>query len=182
MKKSLIAAAVLASAAFAAPGAWAQTDVSSPPQALDLVDSSAVFGDSFEADNSGNTFADRFTFSVTGTVGQNLDAIVASVSRTAEVGLDITGISLFDDSNTLLTQGTSLETGAVDVWTIAGGNLSAGDYYLRVNGNIVSDDGASFGGAMMLMPVPEPGAYGMMLGGLGILGFLARRRKAKREV
>ena len=182
MKKSLIAAAVLASAAFAAPGAWAQSDVSSPPQALDLVDNSAFFGDSFEADNGGNTFADRFTFTVAGTVGQNLDAIVASVSRTADVGLDITGISLFDGNDTLLSQGTSLETGAVDVWSVAGGNLSAGDYYLRVNGTIVSDDGASFGGAMMLMPVPEPGAYGMMLGGLGILGFLARRRKAKREV
>jgi hypothetical protein len=182
MKKSFIAAVVLASATFAAPGAWAQTDIGSPPQALDLVDNSAFFGDSFEADNSGNTFADRFTFSVTGTVGQNLDAIVASVSRTADVGLDITGIWLFDGNDTLLSQGASLQTGAVDVWSVAGGNLSAGDYYLRVNGNIVSDDGASFGGAMMLMPVPEPGAYGMMLGGLGILGFLARRRRAKREV
>lgn len=181
MKKSLLAAVVLASATFAAPGAWAQTDISSPPQALELIDDTAFFGDSFEAGNSGNTFADRFTFSVTGTVGQNLDAIVASVSRTAEVGLDITSFDLFDGNDTLLSEGTSMETGAVDVWTVAGGNLSAGDYYLRVDGTIVSDDGASFGGAMMLMPVPEPGAYGMMLGGLGILGFLARRRKAKRE-
>ncbi|KQQ89238.1 FxDxF family PEP-CTERM protein [Massilia sp. Leaf139] len=181
MKKSLLAAVVLASATFATPGAWAQTDISSPPQALELIDDTAFFGDSFEAGNSGNTFADRFTFSVTGTVGQNLDAIVASVSRTAEVGLDITSFDLFDGNDTLLSEGTSMETGAVDVWTVAGGNLSAGDYYLRVDGTIVSDDGASFGGAMMLMPVPEPGAYGMMLGGLGILGFLARRRKAKRE-
>lgn len=175
MKKSLIAAAVLASASF---GAWA-ADISSTPQALNLVDNSAFFGDSFDAGNSGNTFADRFTFTVTGTVGQNLDAIVASVSRSADVGLDITGIWLFDGNDTLLSQGTSLQTGATDVWTVAGGNLTAGDYYIRVNGNLVSDDGASFGGAMMLMPVPEPGTYGMMLGGLGILGFLARRRKAK---
>ncbi|MFC5481093.1 FxDxF family PEP-CTERM protein [Massilia suwonensis] len=179
MKKSLIAAAVLASAALGPPAAWAQTDISSPPQALDLVDGSAFFGDSFEEGNSGNTFADRFTFTVSGTVGQNLDAIVASVSRSADVGLDITGIWLFDGNDTLLSQGSSLQTGATDVWTVAGGNLSAGDYYIRVNGNLVSDDGASFGGAMMLMPVPEPGTYGMMLGGLGILGFLARRRKAR---
>ena len=181
MKKSLLAAVVLASASFAAPAAWAQTDISSPPQALDLIDGSAFFGDSFDAGNSGNTFADEFTFSVTGTVGQNLDAIVASVSRTADAGLDITGIWLFDGDDTLLSEGTSMESGAMDVWTVAGGNLSAGDYYLRVNGTVVSDDGASFGGAMMLMPVPEPGAYGMMLGGLGILGFLARHRKAKRD-
>ncbi|MDB5793441.1 MAG: sorting protein [Massilia sp.] len=111
----------------------------------------------------------------------NLDAIVASVSRSADVGRDITGISLFDDANTLVASGTSIRTGQTDVWSVRGNALEAGAYYLRVNGNLVSDDGASFGGAVMLMPVPEPEAYGMMLGGLGILGFLARRRKAKRD-
>jgi hypothetical protein len=45
---------------------------------------------------------------------------------------------------------------------------------------MVSNTAASFGGAvMMAAPVPEPETYGMMLGGLGLLGFLARRRKAK---
>jgi len=29
-----------------------------------------------------------------------------------------------------------------------------------------------------LAPVPEPETYAMMLGGLGLLGFMARRRKA----
>jgi hypothetical protein len=116
MKKSLIAAAVLASASF---GSWA-ADVGSTPQALGLVDNFTTFGDRFGAGNSGNTFADRFPFSVGDTVGQNLDATVASASRSADVGLDITGFSLFD-------------------------------------------------------------TYGMMLGGLGILGFLARRRKGMRD-
>jgi len=179
MKKSLIAAIVLASASFAPSAVWAQ-DISSPPQALDLIDMSAFFGDSFEAGNSGATFADRFTFTVDGTVGMNLDAIVASVSRTADVGLDITGLWLYDATDNLISTGSSLNTGATDVWTVASNNLSAGDYYIRVNGNVVSDDGASFGGAMMLAPVPEPETYGMMLGGLGVLGLLARRRKAKR--
>ena len=77
--------------------------------------------------------------------------------------------------------GTPIRTGATDVWSVRGNALVAGSYYVRVNGNIASDDGASFGGAVMLMPVPEPDAYGMMLGGLGILGFLARGRMAKRS-
>ncbi|QNA88804.1 PEP-CTERM sorting domain-containing protein [Massilia sp. Dwa41.01b] len=179
MKKSLIAAIVLASASFGSAPVLAQV-IGNSPQALDLVDMSAYFGDSFEEGNSGSTFADRFTFTVDGTVGMNLDAIVASVSRSADVGLDITGLWLYDGNDTLISQGTSMSTGATDVWTVAGGNLAAGDYTIRVNGNMVSDDGASFGGAMMLAPVPEPEAYGMMLGGLGVLGLLARRRKARR--
>jgi hypothetical protein len=184
MKKSLIAALVLASASFGS-SALAQTngggDIGNSPQALDLVDDTAFFGDTFSAGNNGNSFADRFTFTVDNEIPMNIDAIVASVSRTADVGLDITGLNVYDDDDTLVATGTSLLTGATDVWTVSGDNLENGDYYIRVNGNLVSDEGASFGGAVMLMPVPEPEAYGMMLGGLGILGFLARRRKAKQE-
>lgn len=179
MKRSLIAAIVLAGASFGT-AVQAQT-IGESPQALDLVDDTAAFfGDTLGEGNSGATFADQFTFTIDETIGINLDAIVSSVSRSADTGLDITGLSLYDADDTLITQGTSVQSGAVDVWTIAGDNLASGDYYLRVNGSMVSNDAASFGGAIMLMPVPEPETYGMMLGGLGMLGYLARRRKAKR--
>lgn len=196
MKKLHIAALVLASASFAST-ALAQTDGgdddgATSTQALDLVDNTAFFGDTISAGgngggggggggNNGNSFSDRFTFTVNNAIPLNMDAIVASVSRSADVGLDITGLSVYDDADTLVAQGTALRTGATDVWTVRGNNLDNGSYYIRVNGNLVSNDSASFGGAVMLMPVPEPETYGMMLGGLGILGFLARRRKAQRD-
>ena len=102
------------------------------------------------------------------------------MSRSADTGLDITGVSLYNATgNALISSGKSLQSGDIDVWTISSDNLAAGNYYLQVSGNLVSDQAASFGGAVSLAaPVPEPETYGMMLAGLGVLGFLARRRKA----
>lgn len=178
MKKSLIAALVLASASFGSSAVMAAT-IGNTPQVLTLTDNSGFFGDTFKMDNLGNTFADKFTFTVTDTVGVNLDAIISSISRTADTGLDITGLALYGASDNLISSGASMSSGTMDVWTLSSDNLVAGDYYIQVSGNMVSNTGASFGGAVMLAPVPEPETYGMMLGGLGLLGLLARRRKAK---
>jgi hypothetical protein len=125
---------------------------------------------------------------VSGTSSSNFDAIVSSISRSANTGLDISGLSLYRVGggtgtggtlgDTLVSSGTSMHSGAMDVWSLSSDNLAAGSYYVLVAGNLVSDTSASFGGAVMLAPVPEPETYGMMLAGLGVLGFLARRRKA----
>ena len=39
--------------------------------------------------------------------------------------------------------------------------------------------GAKYSGEVSISPVPEPTTYGMLLGGLGIMGFLARRKAKK---
>lgn len=174
--KSLLAALALAAATFGAPTAFA-ADISSPPQALSLVGTSAFFGSSFAINNSGDTFMDQFTFNVTGALPTNLDAIVASISRTASTGLDITGFGLFTSGGTLITSGLQDSTGARDIWTLSANSLAAGSYYLRVSGTLVSNTSGSFGGSMMLNPVPEPETYGMMLAGLGVVGLLASRRR-----
>ncbi len=191
MNKSVIAGIVFATATFGSSAVMAQTTpaatIGNTPQVLDLTDGSGFFGDTFAMSNNGATFADHFTFSVTGTMPMNFDAIVSSISRTADTGLDFTGLSLYrvgggtgtggTAGDTLVASGTSLQSGSMDVWTLSSDNLQAGDYYVMVGGNLVSDTSASFGGAVMLAPVPEPETYGMMLAGLGVLGFLARRRK-----
>jgi hypothetical protein len=197
MKKSLIAGILFASATFGSSAVMAQATggatIGNSPQVLDLTDTSGFFGDVFPASNNGATFMDRFTFSVMGTGGpQNFDAIVSSISRTAATGLDITGLSLYRAAGTgggtgggtgatLVSSGRSLQSGAIDVWTLTSNSLAAGDYYVQVNGSLVSNTSAAFGGAVMLAPVPEPETYGMMLAGLGVLGFLARRRKAANQ-
>jgi hypothetical protein len=187
MNKSLIAGIVFATATFGSSAVMAQT-IGTTPQVLDLTDGSGFFGDTFAMSNNGATFADHFTFSVTGTTSSNFDAIISSISRTADTGLDISGLSLYrvgggtgtgdTGGDTLVSSGSSLQSGQVDVWTLSSDNLASGNYYVLVSGNLVSDTSASFGGAVMLAPVPEPETYGMMLAGLGVLGLLARRRKA----
>jgi hypothetical protein len=195
MNKSLIAGIVFATATFGSSAVMAQTTpaatIGTTPQVLDLTDGSGFFGDTFAMNNNGATFADHFTFSVTGTTTSNFDAIISSISRSADTGLDISGLSLYRVGggtgtggtlgDTLVSSGTSLQSGSMDVWTLSSDNLAAGSYYVLVSGNLVSDTSASFGGAVMLAPVPEPETYGMMLAGLGVLGFLARRRKAAKQ-
>jgi hypothetical protein len=89
MKKTLIAALVFATASFGSSAVMAET-IGNSPQTLTLTDGAGFFGDVLGANNKGDTFADRFTFSVSGTTAMNLDAIVSSISRTADMGLDIT--------------------------------------------------------------------------------------------
>ncbi|MES3024952.1 MAG: FxDxF family PEP-CTERM protein [Pseudomonadota bacterium] len=169
--KSLLAAVVVAGASMASSFASA-ADIFE----LDVLDNSAHFGSTFAMDNEGQTFSDRFVFEIENRPA-NLDAIVSSISRAADMGLDITGLNLYRDNGALVATGTASQTGATDVWTVSTDNLTRGSYYLAVSGNMAGDTGGSFGGAMMLAPVPEPATYGMLLGGLGLLGFMARRRK-----
>ncbi|PWF43646.1 FxDxF family PEP-CTERM protein [Massilia glaciei] len=169
--KSLLAAMVVAGASMASSFASA-ADIFE----LEVLDNSAHFGSTFAKDNSGQSFSDRFVFEVTN-VPHDLDAIVSSIGRTAGMGLNITGLNVYQNDGSLVASGTSTQTGATDVWTVSTDNLALGSYYLGVSGQMAGDTGGSFGGAVMLAPVPEPATYGMLLGGLGLLGFMARRRK-----
>ncbi len=63
-------------------------------------------------------------------------------------------------------------------WSVAGlSDKSLSGLYLHVQGlGTNGEDSAKYGTSVS--PVPEPETYAMMLAGLGLMGFAARRRKA----
>ena len=59
--------------------------------------------------------------------------------------------------------------------------LSAGNYALNVLGFATGTSGGLYGGSFVAetTPIPEPETYALMLAGLGIIGFVAARRKSQ---
>lgn len=100
--------------------------------------------------NAGGTLVDRLTYG---------DAVLPGTIRTQTAG------------------GTPVSLAALDAFSVQPGQwvLSAtGDAYgstMALSGDVGNP------GRFLLAPVPEPETYAMLLAGLGLIGFVARRRK-----
>lgn len=173
-----VMAAMILAAAAGLP--WAQAaDISQGVQTLDLSSGSAVLKHEFGAGNAGNTFHDRYNF--TASAGQSLGAFVASLSM-VDMGL---GGAAFDSFKVFNSAGFSFDgmqqsaPGAVvEVWALSIPHLAADSYYLLVDGTVRNDAAGNYVGSVAVSPVPEPSSLALLFGGAGVLGWLARRRKA----
>lgn len=58
---------------------------------------------------------------------------------------------------------------------------SQSPFTLALNGSLVNAGLAEYSGQITVSAVPEPATYGMLLGGLGLMGLVARRRKQNQE-
>jgi hypothetical protein len=176
--KTLLASLVIATSFFASVSANA-ADFQ-----LSFNDSGTTgFTNSFESNVRGQTFQDRWLFTTEGV--NDLDSAVISIGtgrNSTLIDLDVTGFGLYDESNTLVVSGTRLSNGRLDEWELSVAGLTSvpyDNYWLQVNGTVVGNGGTYSGVVNMVSAVPEPETYAMMLAGLGLLGAVARRRKAK---
>lgn len=128
------------------------------------------------------SFNDIFTFSLS----QLSDTVASAVSiflpgiNGGPASFDITNgtLSLFSDpdgdgAGGVNTQIASVAFGSSN-GTLAVNNVAAGSYFWSVAGDATGTNGGVY--LFAANTVPEPGTYAMMLAGLGLLGFIAKRR------
>ena len=94
-------------------------------------------------------------------------------------------INIFEIDNLTIEVWDSTHPNGANLYSTFGGNNtttaftlpSAGQYHLDISGDFGPN--ASVGQySVALALVPEPGTYAMLFAGLGVVGFIARRRKA----
>jgi len=122
-----------------------------------------------------SAFDDTWTFtlgssSVLGVYAQTFDISSAS-------NLTGTTLTLYDSSNTALG---SIAFDGTTPQHVSFGALGPGSYYYEVVGSLASGatNGAYQFASVAIPAVPEPASGALLLAGLGVAGFLARRRKA----
>lgn len=170
----------IAALVLAAPATQA-ANISSPAETFVLKTgkNSVGFNSEFSSASKGDTFADRFGFTLTGVATLNFTA--TSSAPRSNTGLDLTAFDLYNaTTGSLVLAGTKDFVnmgGRNDKFSLAYTDLSAGDYFLQVSGSMLSSSATFAGnGVITVSPVPEPALPLMLLGGLAVLAVGARRK------
>jgi len=148
---------------------------SATTQIIDLVKVGLTYTAGYSVSHLAGEFTDTFIFTPSEAAGITdtsfINTASSMISGIVFSGATLNGYALSVTSGELFT-GTFTTIGALSP-TYLGGDL-----ILTVTGNAGAN--ASYAGTInILTSVPEPGTYGMLLGGLGLLGFMVRRRQQR---
>jgi hypothetical protein len=165
MKLARLAALTLLGAACTSSFA----DTTTTP--LDISSGNALFGRNSAVGN----FVDNYTFNLAST-----SFVTSSISSSASGAqdLDFTSIVLQNAASVVVASfAGNFGNDMNEFYALNQVQLAPGAYHLIVSGwNSVSQ--ASYAGTVAVTAVPEPASSALILGGLGLVGFVIRRRQA----
>lgn len=165
--QSLILAAVLA---VSAGGVYAADNKNVD---ITLAGSAPQWTAHFGADHVADNFVDTFTFApASGNFLVNGGFTNVSVNRNQYIeflSATLNGVAL---QLYATSSGGTTFSGAASVGDLA----TTAPLILTITG--ISRGIASYGGNFNIVAVPEPATYGMLLAGLGLIGYAVRRRRS----
>ncbi|MES1980881.1 MAG: FxDxF family PEP-CTERM protein [Pseudomonadota bacterium] len=116
------------------------------------------------------SFSDVYNFTVPSLSG--VGAAVTNLSHGSLWNIQDLSLTLKNSSNVVLATGT-FSDGSYSLSQ----TLAQGGYSFTVAGIGSGSFGGKYAINAIAAPVPEPSAWAMMLGGLGLVGFMAYRRR-----
>lgn len=142
----------------------------------------SFYSGTFSQTYSGFTsFTDDWTFTLpVGPAGQAVGTAIASFNPSGALSSFFTAGSIWDlTTTTQLTAGLgSFSGGLYNVqFTLPAALVPNHTYAFRLTG-VTLASGGSYAGSINVTPVPEPESYALFLAGLGLMGFIARRRSS----
>ena len=124
------------------------------------------------------SFSDSIFFSLPAALNLLFNTTVSN-NNTAALAITDGLVALYADgpiSDTL--HGSFAFTGATGVSSHEFDPVNAGNYFYRITGVASGTSGGLYNvTSTVTTPVPEPQTYALLLAGLGVIGFVARRRR-----
>lgn len=122
-------------------------------------------------------FYDRVVDSSSGVV---TDTLINSIALNTQVGVDVLGLPLLFSPQTLTISNTDVTGDLFGMFTFTPGSITIPGTFLTppiVIQNPLATATTTYSFKSTVSAVPEPSTYLMMIGGLGMVGFMAARRR-----